>query len=512
MRENKAINPKHSGPVSTGGVLMPSRSAKIKAVVEGKGETIGGATDLETMTVYVPMEDNAGDRTIRSHEALHATCTAHRVPKDILDQALEDARLHYHCSNSVRSEFQQNRRDEIEAARADLKQMSKKEDSQLSAISNVVALRAMAILTKAGGKITPANSRLLNSQLKRLGKYAARDFSKAIELLADTSNWESARKVLEKYFVTDYKAPKPEPTEPGGDEPGGEPEPTKPRESEPTDHDGGYDDDSETGDGSHSESEESESGDDETTVGPGRVIAPVIPPHKPPVKQKAHVDAYTSDLCPEMDRKTFERLSERFPLELRIRRLDMGINRVRLSLGRKAPMPVMSGRRILANKLASAFVTPGVRCFARTVSEGLGGTILIDASGSMQIPEERLIEFLAHAPALTLGFYNAPSDSYQSSLAYGTIFVYAANGYRASIVTTALISGYAHGNMIDYQAIAWLLKQPMPRYLITDRGFTGPWADAAQSLLCRLEETRDVLVVRNLARMETILKGKRHAR
>src|SRR5208282_4455236 len=114
--------------------------------------------------------------------------------------------------------------------------------------------------------------------------------------------------------------------------------------------------------------------------------------------------------------------------------------------------------------------TPGTRVFSRPVNEGGYGTILIDASGSMNIPENVLISFLSDAPALTLAFYNAPNDMCRE----GNIFIYAANGYRASAdrIGKGYLTHYGYGNVIDYQAMAWLIKQPAPHYLVCDKGFT----------------------------------------
>src|SRR5208337_651526 len=38
-----------------------------------------------------------------------------------------------------------------------------------------------------------------------------------------------------------------------------------------------------------------------------------------------------------------------------------------------------------------------------------------------------------------------------------------------------------YGNLVDYAALLWLLKQPGPRYLMTDIAFTGPDALAARA-------------------------------
>ena len=121
----------------------------------------------------------------------------------------------------------------------------------------------------------------------------------------------------------------------------------------------------------------------------------------------------------------------------------------------------------------------------------------------MGLTEEALNTFLRDAPALTLAFYNAPNDSSH----YGNIYIYAANGFRASgfnlyELMRGCINGkplphshYGHGNVIDYQAMVWLSKQPGPRYLLTDCGWTQ-WHEACRNAVARFEANKTFTVVR----------------
>ena len=183
----------------------------------------------------------------------------------------------------------------------------------------------------------------------------------------------------------------------------------------------------------------------------------------------------------------------------------MQVNRVKLDMGRKAPLPVMSGGRILARKLVPALTTPGVRVFARTVNNGLGGSILIDNSGSMSIPESTLIDFLSKAPALTIGYYNAPNDMAKQ----GSIYIYAANGYRANFnnLPRDVERTDGGGNVIDYQAMAWLIKQPAPHYFVCDKEFTGDWQNAAHILCNKLVASKQLIVVPSLDAMSIMMEN-----
>jgi hypothetical protein len=532
---NNAINPQHEESTYTA-TLMPCRSGKVRKVVAHKvSDGIGGCTDLKTGTVWVPTGDTAKERMIRYHEALHATYTPVKgTPKDMLDQALEDARLHRHCSVSARSEFQQAHNDELEAAEQELRDVEL--IPVLGPVHSLSVLRAMAMIQ--AGTVSPEHASLLERVTGKLGKGALKDFETTLALLSDIRNWDKARKVVGKYFAKDFDSttPLPPPTPP----------PTPPPDEDKLDDEDESDEEGLRTELSENESDEDgsdtvDSGDSEPSDEPSdskdggdrdrettkdeptpatatpdaaeipESFAPAIPAPKPKEKRKAvEPDEYTADLTPACDRGTYEALSASKPLKLFIRRMDMGCNRVKLSMGRKSPLPVISGRKILAGRLAAAMVNPSTRVFTRSVAIGGNGTILIDASGSMSIPEHTLIEFLSKAPALTLAFYNAPADSYgkgHSKTTHGNIYIYAANGYRASAPSIAASApDYGGGNMIDYQALAWLLKQPAPRYMVTDSRYTGPWARAALRLEAKLVASKEVQVVRGLGDMAKILE------
>jgi len=181
----------------------------------------------------------------------------------------------------------------------------------------------------------------------------------------------------------------------------------------------------------------------------------------------------------------------------------METNRVKLSLGKRREAPTKRGRKIRGSRLAAASFQPGVRVFERPIQAGQSGTILVDASSSMGLTEEVLNTFLRDAPALTLAFYNAPDDTSH----YGNIYIYAANGFRASgFNQSELMHGringkpipdsyYGSGNVIDYQAMVWLSKQPGPRYLLTDCGWTQ-WQEACKNAVARFEANKTFTVVR----------------
>jgi hypothetical protein len=94
--KNTALNPKTEAYALT---MMRLRSERVKDVFPMKPNQ-GGASD-QTGNCFVPDEESATARTIRMHEVLHVDFTPKRFkPADLLDQALEDARLHRHCAGN----------------------------------------------------------------------------------------------------------------------------------------------------------------------------------------------------------------------------------------------------------------------------------------------------------------------------------------------------------------------------------------------------------------------------
>lgn len=143
----------------------------------------------------------------------------------------------------------------------------------------------------------------------------------------------------------------------------------------------------------------------------------------------------------------------------------MHIRRHRLSRVYQARMQGLSRRAdetgIQVRQLHRA-VTDG-RVF-RQRRRAPGGTVLLDGSGSMRLSDPD-IEALLHArPAATLAVYNAGSCE-------GTLHIVAERGRAVPTITGIRWDGCS--NVIDVPALAWLCRQPGPRYWISDGGVTG---------------------------------------
>ena len=99
------------------------------------------------------------------------------------------------------------------------------------------------------------------------------------------------------------------------------------------------------------------------------------------------------------------------------------------------------------------------RLFVRKTPREAGGTILVDASGSMGDWNE-ILQWCEKAPFGTIAYYAGNGRS-------GALYVYARNGKRAR----EIVNPHMGGNTVDGPAMDWLLTQAKPRLMITDRGF-----------------------------------------
>ena len=94
----------------------------------------------------------------------------------------------------------------------------------------------------------------------------------------------------------------------------------------------------------------------------------------------------------------------------------------------------------------------------------LGGTILIDASGSMQFNGSDILEIMQMLPAVTIAMYNGTGN-------YGDLRVIAKNGMRVDENYLDRHSG--RGNIIDGPALQWLASMPERRIWVSDMHVFG---------------------------------------
>lgn len=92
----------------------------------------------------------------------------------------------------------------------------------------------------------------------------------------------------------------------------------------------------------------------------------------------------------------------------------------------------------------------------RRVIPEVGGTILIDASGSMHLNNEDIMDLMKARPAATIAYYSGEHSE-------GVLTIAAKNGLAAK-----MLPRHGDGNIVDAPALGWLNKQEEPRVWICD--------------------------------------------
>ena len=103
--------------------------------------------------------------------------------------------------------------------------------------------------------------------------------------------------------------------------------------------------------------------------------------------------------------------------------------------------------------------------FSRRVRQKPGGTVVIDASGSMGVNRKNLAKLLELIPTATVAYYSGNEKG------KGKLVVYALEGkrYSGELPEETLLGG----NAVDLPAVKWLLSMPKPHTLISDLQFCG---------------------------------------
>jgi len=101
---------------------------------------------------------------------------------------------------------------------------------------------------------------------------------------------------------------------------------------------------------------------------------------------------------------------------------------------------------------------------------GLGGTILLDHSGSMSINEAQLQQLLHRSPLATIAAYSGGDYVDTDGWAAGHLTILAKEGRYAAKSVWPMFAG---GNVVDGPALRWLAKQARPRVWISDGEVTA---------------------------------------
>tara|TARA_R100001463_G_scaffold38265_8_gene82123 strand:- start:6140 stop:7564 length:1425 start_codon:yes stop_codon:yes gene_type:complete len=129
-----------------------------------------------------------------------------------------------------------------------------------------------------------------------------------------------------------------------------------------------------------------------------------------------------------------------------------------------------------------------------------GGTILIDASGSMMFNSEDILEIMKMLPAVNIAMYNG---SYRT----GDLRIIARNGKR---VTDKYLDQHSGGgNVVDGPALQWLSTMPARRIWVSDMYVFGAHGDTSGFNL--LKECYDLCTKNKIINLKDIDEVKEYA-
>ena len=129
-----------------------------------------------------------------------------------------------------------------------------------------------------------------------------------------------------------------------------------------------------------------------------------------------------------------------------------------------------------------------------------GGTILIDASGSMSFDGEDILEVMQELPAVTIAMYNGLYDG-------GHLRIIAKNGMR---VTEEYLDRWSGGgNLVDGPALEWVGTMPARRIWVSDMHVFG--ATGALDGFNLLKEVNDLCKRHRIINLKDIEEVKEHA-
>ena len=151
-----------------------------------------------------------------------------------------------------------------------------------------------------------------------------------------------------------------------------------------------------------------------------------------------------------------------------------------------APRPCDSG--VVPSRL-HRYVSDGM-IFSLKRKYRHGGSVLVDMSGSMNLPFCVVASWLLRQPMATVAVYSGYGY-------HGDLVILARDGRRTN--TCQKMPG---ANVIDGPALRWLSKQPRPRFWVSDGATTGihdqGYGKAECQAICRLFHITQVLRFRHL--------------
>ena len=156
--------------------------------------------------------------------------------------------------------------------------------------------------------------------------------------------------------------------------------------------------------------------------------------------------------------------SSRIPtwVELKVERLPMP----KLTRGNLGKRKVASDTGRNPRRMHRLLTDPQKRVFDKTI-RGMGGVVLIDASGSMSFTHDQIRRIVEASPGCTVAMYSTVGGSVDTNL-----WILAEKGKMCDKLPRA-----GGGNGVDHPALEWAIKQKQrsstPVIWVTDGGVTG---------------------------------------
>lgn len=413
--------------------------------VSDTGETTEGSMDNTSRIMRVPLMDNPACRHVRAHEMAHAKFSpkAPMAPKGIsqmIVQRVEDMRMNVHC-----------RKQELHEAM----------DAPIVPGPTVWA----RLLTDDASKLTAGISTYATGDWKdwvRRSK-ASTDDLEFIESLWDEMEseptWEQTQALSKR--VSEYLDPSKSPDDGEG----------KPGDGEPTDL---------TGD----------------------ILDEMVDESLEEEAEKLAMSPYERGLS-ELERanKLYGRTSSDASI--------VAATVVTMKLVRRmAPSKFKSRAKVPADrgmvpKYMGRYCTDKAIFAGRGKKRDHGGTILIDASGSMSIGSDDVDRAMEIAPLGTIATYSGEFTA-------GEIRIIAQKGKRAVGGLTPIFCG----NLIDVAALEWMVKQPGPYYWVCDGLVSGGSSDGRLEMFSKnifdrcieLVEKHGIIMVPDLESLPEIMR------
>ena len=135
-----------------------------------------------------------------------------------------------------------------------------------------------------------------------------------------------------------------------------------------------------------------------------------------------------------------------------------------------------------------------------------GGTILIDASGSMSFNGDDILEIMQELPAVTIAMYNHRYYNYDAGRATGHLRIIGDKGKR--VTEEYLEQHTGGGNLVDGPALVWLSKQAPKRIWVSDMYVFGICNSNDKNLL---QECHQIMMRNGIIRLANITEVKRFA-